>query len=64
MSRDYTKEVGLPSGEAIVPWRYALPILIVMLLAVVAGVRAGIADQEAKRHRAKEVTSVQVFIRE
>jgi hypothetical protein len=64
MSRDYTQEVGLSSGDVIVPWRFALPILIAMLLATVAGVRAGIADQDAKKHRAKEVTSVQVIIRE
>lgn len=64
MSRDYTQEVGLSSGQAIVPWRFAAPILIVLVLATIAGVRAGIADQDAKKHRAKEVTSVQVIIRE
>jgi hypothetical protein len=64
MSRDYTQEVGLSSSDVIVPWRYALPILIAMALITVVGVRAGIADQNAKKHRPREVSSVQVFIRE
>jgi hypothetical protein len=64
MSRDYTQEVGLSSSDVIVPWRYALPILIAMALVTLAGVRAGVADQAARKHRPKEVTSVQVFIRE
>ena len=42
ISRDYTKELGIPSDERIVPWPHALAILAV-LAAVVAAVWFGLA---------------------
>jgi hypothetical protein len=64
MSRDYTQEVGLSSSDAIVPLRYALPFLAGLAILAWCGMRAGLAEYDAKRRAPKTVTAVQIFLRE
>ena len=39
-NKDYSKEIGMDSGEKIIPWRYVIPLLTLLaalgVLAVVA----------------------------
>jgi hypothetical protein len=63
MSRDYTKEVGLSSGDVIVPLRIAAPILAALAVVAAIGINAGFREQHARQHAPKAVTSVQTILR-
>jgi hypothetical protein len=64
VSRDYTKEIGLNAHNEVVP----LPIAIVILLAIVAGIWLGVSRMESKHSVAKagdmDPQGVQVFVRQ
>jgi hypothetical protein len=64
VSRDYTKEIGLHAQNEVVP----LPIAIVILLAIVAGIWLGVSRMQSKHSVAKaeavDPQSVQVFVRQ
>ena len=47
-NRDYSKEVGLDSGERIVPWRYLLPLLALIAVLGWIGI-SSLAKDEAGR---------------
>ena len=56
MSRDYTKEVGLSTGEKKIP----LVIAISVLVAIAIGVWFGLAEVRAAAHRDKAADKVSV----
>ena len=49
VSRDYTKEIGMKSGEVIVPMPYAVVILAALSIAGWLGVSALYSSQVAER---------------
>jgi hypothetical protein len=52
-NRDYSKEVGLDSGQRIVPWRYVIPVVALIAALCWIGFVELRGDHDA-RHAATE----------
>lgn len=55
--RDYSKEVGLDSGERIVPWRYLIPAVVLLAALGWIGFVALDGRQDARRAATEQTQS-------